>query len=324
MKGVGADGHDTGSILAEKDTGCWRFRTGLLFILLFTSTLCSAQFLAPSDTLNKGRVWLVSGIGLGGYAIGMAGLNALWYADFPREGFHFYNDNDQWLQMDKAGHAISAYQVTRYSYEALRWAGVEEKKSIWLGAGYSFLWLTTVEVLDGFSAEWGFSTGDMVANVAGSALFVAQQLRWKEQRIALKFSYSPSEFAQYRPDVLGSTGLERVLKDYNGQTAWLSVNMSRFGKRDDAKLPWLSVALGYGANGMLGGSSNPAFDNSGELLPHFDRYRQFYLSLDVDLSRIKTNSHVLKTLFSVVGFIKVPAPALEFSQGNVTWHWIHF
>jgi hypothetical protein len=226
--------------------------------------------------------------------------------------------------MDKAGHAISAYQVTRYGYEALRWAGVEEKKSIWLGAGYSFLWLTTVEVLDGFSAEWGFSTGDMVANVAGSALFVAQQLRWKEQRIALKFSYSPSDYAQYRPDVLGSTGIERVLKDYNGQTAWLSLNLSSFGKREASKLPWLNVAFGYGANGMTGGSYNPAFDDMGDLMPHFDRYRQYYLSLDVDLSKIKTKSHALKTLFSVVGFIKVPAPAIEFSQGNVTWHWIHF
>ena len=140
----------------------------------------------------------------------------------------------------------------------------------------------------------------------------------------LKFSYTSSAYAQYRPETLGSTGLESVLKDYNGQTIWLSINPSSFSHKKDPFLPWLNVALGYGANGMLGGDSNPAFNQAGDALPEMERYRQYYLSLDIDLSRIKTENHFLKTVFSVVGFIKIPAPALEFSRDKLTWHWLHF
>ena len=40
-------------------------------------------------------------------------------------------------------------------------------------------------------------------------------------------------------------------------------------------------------------------------------YSQFYLSLDIDLVKIKTKSKFLKSVFSVINFIKIPAPTLE-------------
>jgi hypothetical protein len=64
--------------------------------------------------------------------------------------------------------------------------------------------LTAVEVLDGFSSEWGASSGDIIANASGTALFVSQELLWKEQRITPKFSFHTT-YAQYRPNVLGSS-----------------------------------------------------------------------------------------------------------------------
>jgi uncharacterized protein YfiM (DUF2279 family) len=218
-------------------------KTFCFFLLFFAATQATAQFLKPADSLNTSRAWWVGGAGAGAYTAGMVGLSALWYADYEQSDLHLYDDNDHWLQIDKAGHAIAAYQISRYGYDAFRWAGVSEKRSIWLGAGYSTLWLTTIELLDGRSAEWGFSLGDFAANIAGTALFTSQQLIWQEQRFTLKFSYSPSNIAQYRPDVLGSTGLESVLKDYNGQTAWLSINPASFGKRENAILPWLNIPV---------------------------------------------------------------------------------
>ncbi len=54
-------------------------------------------------------------------------------------------------------------------------------------------------------------------------------------------------------------------------------------------------------------------------------YRQFYLSLDVDLTKIQTNSKFLKSVFSVVNFIKVPAPTLELSNRNgLKFHFLYF
>lgn len=301
------------------------FKT-IYFLGLFTLMVrtAQAQFFVPSDTLNKPRLTAVAATAGVGYAASIIGLNQLWYSDFPHSDFHFFNDNSSWLQMDKLGHSLTTYQLGRYAYESLLWSGLGDKKSIWIGGGFGLLYMTSIEIMDGYSAEWGFSTGDMFANIGGTALFIAQQAVWNEQRMALKFSYSESEYAQYRPDVLGTGGLESVLKDYNGQTIWLSVNPSSFSSSEAKFLPWLNVAFGYGADGMLGGDSNPLENEDANTLPEFNRSRQFYLSLDVDLSRIQTRSHLLKAIFSVVGFIKVPAPTLELTRGDLTWHWLYF
>lgn len=111
---------------------------------------------------------------------------------------------------------------------------------------------------------------------------------------------------------------EEFLKDYNGQTYWLSANINSFLKTNG--IPnWLNLAFGYGAEGMLTGDPNDV------LFLNQNRTRQYYLSLDLDLSRIKTNSNLLKTIFDVFNVIKVPFPALELnSNGRIKWHYIYF
>jgi len=266
-------------------------------------------FLKPSDTLNKPRrnALVISQSSLA--ALTLVGLNQLWYADFERSKFRTTNDNSQWLQMDKLGHVYASYQLGRLGAESLNWAGVSEKDQLIYGATLGLSFLTAVEVFDGFSQEWGFSWGDMLANAGGTVLYVGQGLLWKEQRIALKYSFSNTDFAPLNPNKLGNGLTEEFLKDYNGQTYWLSFNLNSFLKTNF--IPnWLNLALGYGANGMLTGKD----DNL--LFPNQDRYRQFYLSFDIDLTRIKTNSNLLKTLFSVFNTIKVPMPTLEFNGKN--------
>jgi hypothetical protein len=61
------------------------------------------------------------------------------------------------------------------------------------------------------------------------------------------------------------------------------------------------------------------------MTPKTERFRQFYLSLDVDLTKIKTKSHFLKTLFSVLNTIKIPAPTVEITQFNqLKWRFIYY
>ena len=38
----------------------------------------------------------------------------------------------------------------------MKWSGVPEK-AIWYGGAYGAVFLTTIEILDGYSAEWGAS-----------------------------------------------------------------------------------------------------------------------------------------------------------------------
>lgn len=124
--------------------------------------------------------------------------------------------------MDKCGHIFTTYNTGRLMMQAMRWAGFKSKRSILIGETYGTLYMTTIEIMDGFSSGWGFSWGDELANISGSTLFAVQQYLWSEQRIQLKFSFHQSSYAKYRPDELGSNFAQQIIKDYNGQSYWLS------------------------------------------------------------------------------------------------------
>jgi len=284
-----------------------------LLLMFMNSSLFSQQ-----DTLNQKRLKTVIAAEVIGYTATMTGLYTLWYKDEPSSSFHPFNDNKEWLQMDKIGHGVTSYYVGLAGYEALKWSGVSRKKSIWYGGTLGLFFLTSDEVFDGYSKAWGFSWGDVAVNTAGSGLFIAQQLAWDEQRVLFKYSFRKSKYADIRPNLLGENLLQNVIKDYNGQTYWLSANIWSFHK--ESNFPkWLNIALGYGADGMLYGETKP----SNELAQ--DPYRQFYISIDLDLTKIKTNSEFLKTLFSTINFIKIPAPALEYNTKNgFKFHYLHF
>lgn len=295
------------------------FKGKVLLSVLFLSSFYSIRaqskfesFLTPSDTLNKKRQNTVIVTEAALASVTLLGLNQLWYADYPRSNFHFINDNNEWLQMDKVGHMYSAYHLGRFGAEMMNWSGASQKKQLVYGATLGFAFLTAVEVLDGFSSEWGASSGDIIANATGTALYVSQELLWREQRITPKFSFHTTHYANLRPESLGGSLNEQILKDYNGQTYWLSVNLHSFAK--ETKIPkWLNVAFGYGADGMLTGNLQNDNVNSTQ---NPERFRKIYLSLDVNLAKIDTKSHFLKTVFSIFNTIKIPAPTLEYSANK--------
>jgi uncharacterized protein YfiM (DUF2279 family) len=299
-------------------------------IILLSCLLCVSpqvrcqdihDFLTPSDTLNIARrngVMITQG---SLYAGALVGLHQLWYKDYAKSSFQFINDNDHWLQMDKAGHVFSTYHLSKLGYDAFRWSGASDRSSLYWGVGTSLLFMTTIELMDAHSAEWGFSWGDFAANMSGAALFSLQQWGWGEQRIKPKFSFHTTPYASLRPDALGSSVGEQIFKDYNGQTYWLSVNPHAFLKNDSFP-KWLNVAFGYGATGMI--SARNQLVNS-VFFPDRPQTRQYFLSLDIDLEKIPTDSSLLKTLFSVVNIIKLPAPTFEIrGDGQAKFHWIYF
>jgi hypothetical protein len=258
------------------------------------------------------------------YVTTMTGLYYLWYADYPKSSFHFINDSGEWLYMDKFGHATSSYWIGRIGYESLRWCGVSRKKAVWYGGTWGLIYLTSVEVFDGFSAEWGASVPDLAANTIGTAVFIGQQLLLDNQPFIFKFSFHPTEFADYRPDLFGEKFIQQMLKDYNGQTYWLSANIASFLPETSRFPKWLDVSFGYSAEGMLGAASNPA-EYNGEPLPDFERYSQYFLSLDIDLTKIRTKNETVSMLLNLVGYLKIPFPAVEFNRiDKVKWHWMYY
>lgn len=284
----------------------------ILFSLLLMCVLNASGNEVSRDTINKKALRTVIIAESTFYLGGNAFLQWVWYKDHKRVPFHFYNDNKGYLQVDKFGHAYGAYQYSRKGYEALRWAGVGKRKALIYGAPLGLILQTPIEIFDGIYEGYGFSNGDMIANASGTLLFMLQESLLNKQTAKLKFSYSPSEFAKYNPYNLGETHIERFFLDYNGHTYWMSINLSDLMPK--MKLPkYLNLALGYSANGLLGEFKNPS-QVDGVAIPNIPRVRQYLFSLDIDLSRIKTKSKFLKSLFSQLNTLKIPFPALEYNR----------
>jgi len=269
-----------------------------------------------SHSVNKKRKNILLISEASAYTIALVGLNQLWYADYARSRFHFINDNEAWLQMDKVGHMTTSYYTGVVGIKSYQWAGFNRRKAIWYGGMTGSIFLTVIEVLDGTSEEWGASSGDLLANTTGSLLAISQALKWNEQRIQLKYSYS-TRWGKELSDQLGSNLIERALKDYNGQTYWLSFNLKSLLHLEDSYIPdWFSLALGYGADFM-------SYPYPKEGKPIY-RKRQFFMSLDIDLSKINTKSKTLNSVLHTFGFLKFPAPTIQYRNGNFFFHPIYY
>ena len=302
--------------------------------LKFKVSLTPQKIQSPNQSqypYNKNRIRGVAITNVALYSIGMIGLYAAWYKDYPQSKFHFFNDGSEWLQIDKIGHAYSAYAESKASMELWRWTGMPRKKRILIGGFSGAAYQTVIETLDGFSSEWGWSWGDFAANVAGSSLLVAQEFAWDEQRVQFKFSfhrktYSDQSLNTRSTEIFGKSEPERFLKDYNGQTYWLSTSLKSFFPH--SKIPaWLQVSVGTGAEGLFGGRSNYGVDKLGNV--NFNRldiirYRQWFLAPDIDLTKIKTRKKGIKVALDILNIFKFPTPSLEYSRNGFRVNFLHF
>lgn len=309
------------------------------------------KFFRPSEELNLPRVGLVAGIQGGLYAGANAWWSGAWYSKYDKGKFHFFNDWNEWNGMDKVAHAFNCYFESKWTYDLFKWAGLKEKHAIWVGMLTGNMWQLSIELNDGFQKKWGFSWGDMAMNISGSLLFGIQQYVWHDQKFNLKISAAPVKYGKYgdvqiteRAKALyGTSFTELILKDYNAMTFWLSVSPGSFIKNPKSKFPkCIQVSFGYGAGGMLGGQKNRWNKNDlggekevgnidpSDLVDRSDiqRLHKFYLSMDLDWTKLPVKKHWAKGLMKVLNIIKLPFPAIEFNDNKngskVAWHWLKF
>src|SRR5687768_16790977 len=101
-------------------------------ILVFFIAFLTAKGQEDSVNLNlKNRQLLVAGTSVALTGGSLIYLNQEWYAPYSTGKFHFFNDNAEWLQMDKAGHVFSTYQAGRLMMEAYDWAGFNKKYKLY-------------------------------------------------------------------------------------------------------------------------------------------------------------------------------------------------
>jgi hypothetical protein len=239
---------------------------------------------------------------------------------------HFQMDffKTDWRRgMDATHHLLIGYYSVRIGYDLLKQAGINETQATWIAGCSGLILLSSQELLDGFSTEWKSSGSDAAANILGSALFISQQLTWHNQNLVLKWSYHPTSFSKDYPDALGCNFAKAMIKDYNGQTFWLSANLKGLAGKSAKIPPWINVAVGIGITGVTG-NNNPSESDNGAIIPSSNSRRLFYIAPDIDLTRIHTHSSLLKWIFEAIGFVKFPLPALEFSSNRLKFHPLFF
>lgn len=280
----------------------------LLFIVV--SHLAFAQknnfFWKDADSLNKKRLFGSSVVIGTSYVGSIISLQQVWYKESFQQDFHLFNDGKNWLQMDKAGHVYTCYYLSSVLSGNMRWNGLDTKKSNLIGGTIGLSYLTSLEILDGFSKDWGFSWWDMASNLGGAALFIGQEYAFSKQIFIPKFSFHTTKYASIRPEVLGSNFPEQLLKDYNGQTYWLSFSPGNLGLRSFPK--WLCLSFGYSADEKLVGDA--------EVFEKYNSEREFLFSLDVDLNKLNIKNEFWKKVLKQVNVIKIPFPAIYMKGSN--------
>ena len=272
--------------------------------------------------------WLV-----GGYVLATAlyGYSSWWGKDVEKHRFTedgqlytetvsnrtstFRVNNEGWFEeetpnggADKFGHAFSFYVSTRLMTKGFQWAGYDHTTAAKMAGITSGAVSLAVEVLDGYTVEYGFSKEDLVMNLAGIsfATWLELEPEWDDV-FDFRFKYWRSDDAKR----LGETD---PVSDYSGQTYLLITKASGFKSlRDNPWLRYLELAVGYGSRGYQ--------PNPGKYEDTQPKKRFLYYGLSINLSQILTDtvfrhnttpSNTQKITTGVLEYLQMPGTALLF------------
>ena len=259
------------------------------------------------------------------YLISLLWLSSVWYNTYT--GFHFFDDVFEWEYLDKLGHFFGSFHLGLFFYKVF---GNRENLNPSLQKKWfcfsGFVLLLPIEILDGFSLNYGASPADLLANGLGG-LFCYCHLTFKTLSDTLpKSSFHATALSVIRPELLGSNIFQQTIKDYNGQTYWLSLDVN---KNFNAKvLPdWLMLTIGYGAEGLLGGHDNVWQSKDGEVKDYSTvaRTKRLFISVDLNTNNLRGKNKLLNYLLAPFVLLRFPAPALEINfERGVIFHLIYF
>lgn len=209
--------------------------------------------------------------------------------------FHFSNDFEYALNMDKFGHFYSGVLLGEGFYDALRWAGLGESSSLLWGGGLSFLTHMGIDIKDGF-AEWGYSVYDVLAGTLGGFYPLAKRYVPAFAYFDFKWSWFKNSTAYY-----DNSTTDIFTDDYVNQTFWLSAKVHKLlpAPAQDYWPAALAIAAGLSVDDLVhyGGGEGSY---------------EVYIGLDWDLEgAFRPQSVGAKRLVRYLNYLKLPAPALQ-------------
>ena len=230
-----------------------------------------------------------------------------WWDD-ERSHFHFENDFDYALNLDKFGHFAAGVVLGEGFYEGYRWAGTSEFQA-YLFAGLSAMMThVAIDVKDGYSPAWGFSIFDVLSGTLGGFWPMAERYVPVFKYVDLKWSYWIN--STYFYDKTTHRGEAVFTDDYVNQTFWASFKPYRLLPASVRKYypSWLAFAAGLSID-------EKAMDFHA---PDKERHREVYLALDYDLEAFRPQSRMARTFIKYLNYFKLPAPAI---QVYPEFHW---
>ena len=273
-----------------------------------------------SDSLHKTEVqknkktykvipWRITLLGVVGAGV-FTGMHIYykntWWKD-QRRFFKYAEDGYYARNIDKISHIYTANVFTVTTSYAYEWAGISPEKSLMYGAITAMAYETYIEINDGFAPNWGFDWIDMGANIFG----VLYPYFQKEAPVLKNFTFKWS----FQPDWISKkvNNNNDLLDDYTNMTFWLGVSPKGL-------LP-KSIAKHY--PGFIGFAIGLSVKNASHSTGTTNAYREWYLALDYDITKLPGDSDFLKKLKSVLNFYHFPSPAVRISPSGV-WYGLYF
>jgi hypothetical protein len=254
----------------------------------------------PNPLYSQVDYWKLAGIGvitLGvGTAIHIYQANAWWQDQGSK--FRVINDWEYALWIDKVGHFYGAHLLGHAFSAGFEAANMDAEKSTIYAAAAALAFQLYVEVEDGFGANWGFSPGDVVFDVLGSAYFLAQYYYPYLKNFQPRASYYPSEQQRkgLRPD-------GNIIDDYDGQKYWLAVRMKEVLPKNIAEYwpSFLMLSVGMGVKNIRTDRTNARSD--------------LYFAFDLDVEKLPLHGKFWQFIKNTLNYLHFPMPGVRITSG---------
>lgn len=250
----------------------------------------------PAPGTQWGRLSIASGLLATSYVGQYVIERKKWWSG-DTAPFHFHSTLQYARGMDKIAHFYGAETQALTNARLLEWAGVKSPRAALLGAVFSFIGQTNVEIHDGFHPKWGFDVYDQVANGLGVGWFYAHDRVEFLRRFDVRLSY-------WHPNLRPMNKTKDVTmftNDYSGHVYWLSTRVwDLLPQRVQPYWPrFLQLSLGVSVNDW-------------EEYPDSDAYLSTHVSIDIDWREIiPRDSWLGRTSGDLLNRYHLPAPAIQ-------------
>ena len=275
--------------------------------------------LPPIQNNLKTSTYLYTSLGVGTLFAGQHYFQSktIWA---EKTSFRIIEDGAYGLYVDKAGHFVSSYLSCYMLGEAMLAVDMKEKQARLIGGLLGMGYITYIEIMDGFGANFGFSPSDFYFNAAGAGFYILQNYVPYFENFTPKFQIINSELFGYEKRAESTFFVD----DYASQVFFISMNVHNMLPDNLKKywLPWLELSVGYTARNLtnilekhnhVDLEKNPDWGNlNGE--PFYLGEPRFIIALDYNLTKLIPESDYAFVNWAVqsLNYFKFPAPAIEF------------